>query len=75
MGKPLVRNDQKYDPVKQRNEKTALANQIWDAENSDRPFLPSDGERCTGGERTADRKFTGDLFGACGTLHARWKLG
>ena len=35
MGKPLVRNDQNYDPVQQRNEKTALANQIWDAEDRD----------------------------------------
>ena len=35
MGKPLVRNDQKYDPVQQHNAKTALANQIWDAEDSD----------------------------------------
>ena len=82
MGKPLVRNDQKYDPGNQHNGKTALANQIWDAEDSDwnwSTFSPIWWWAMHWGEntvlRTADRKFTGDLFGACGTLHARWKLG
>ena len=72
MGKPLVRNDQKYDPGKRRNGKTALANQIWDAEDSDwnwSTFSPIwwwvDGERCTGGRTLFSEQLTESLQVIC----------